>query len=198
MNRIACASGVAALTACVWLSSTPVSAQEREFAQAGTIEIAGGISFASITPVSNGQTENATTLFSFAPEVSYYVTDGFEIGFSPGISLLPGVSVITPSSGQGTTLLQLFASPAYTFHRTGNQANPFLQLQLGYTSASSGSITESGFSWGVRGGLKIIATSHMLVTMYAQYHALSFTPKGDSERTGMNVLSFGVAVGGFF
>jgi hypothetical protein len=174
------------------------AAQDKTFGKAGITEIAGSISFASITPVSNGKTGDATTLLSLGPEISYFVADGFEIGFSPGVSLLPGVSVITPSSGDGTTVLQLFASPAYNLRVEESQVNPFLEVPFGYTSMSSGNATLSGFSWGVKGGMKVVATSHLLLTFYGQYLILAFTPEKATERSGFNFLSFGVSVGGFF
>ncbi len=178
--------------------SVPVAAQDKNFGKMGITEIAGSISFASITPVSNGKTQDATTLLSIAPEISYFVSDGFEVGFSPGVSLLPGVSVITPPNGAGTTILQLFACPAYNFHSEGNRVNPFLALPFGYTSASSGGSTLSGFSWGIKGGIKDVAASNFLLTFYGEYFLLSFTPGQATERSGFNFLSFGIAVGGFF
>ncbi len=180
------------------LLAAQAAAQDKYFGKSGTMEIGGSISFASITPVSNGESGDATTLLSFGPEVGYFVFDGFEIGFSPGMSLLPGVSVITPQRGDGTTVLQLFAFPAYNFHLEGGQVTPFLQVPFGYTSMSSGSNTLSGFSWGIKGGLKVVATNHLLLTCYGQYLALSFSPENATKRAGFNFLSYGVAVGGFF
>lgn len=174
------------------------SAQENSFGKAGTTEMSGGISFSSFTPVSNGKTSDATTLFSFGPEIGYFVADGFEIGFNPGMSILPGVSVATPSQGDGMTILQLFFFPAYNFRAEGGKVTPFLQVPLGYTSMSSGKDTDSGFSWGVKGGIKVAAAGHFLVTVYGEYLLLSFTPENAKERSGFNFLSFGVALGGFF
>ena len=180
------------------LLAFPASAQDKYFGKQGTTEIAGGISFASFTPVDNGKTGEATTLFSLGPEIGYFVVDGLEIGFNPGVSLLPGLSVVTPSTGDATTVLQLFAYPAYNFHLEGSQVNPFLEVPFGYTSMSSGNNSQSGFSWGVKGGFKVVATGHLLITFYGQYLSLSFTPKNATERSGFNFLSFGVGVGGFF
>ena len=180
------------------LLTAPAAAQDEYFGKAGTTEIAGGISFASITPVSNGETGDVMTILSLGPEIGYFVANGFEIGFSPGVSLLPGVSVLTPSTGDALTILQLFASPAYNFHLEGSPVNPFFQVPFGYTSLSSGGDSQSGFSWGVKGGIKVVPANHLLLTFYGQYLALSFAPKGATERTGLNFLSFGVAVGGFF
>jgi hypothetical protein len=178
--------------------SLPASSQERYFGKAGTTEIAGSISFSSLTPVSNGRTGDATTFLSLGPEIGYFVADGFEIGINPGVSLLPGLSVVTPSEGDGTTILQLFAYPAYNLHIEGSPVTPFLQVPVGYTSMSSGSETQSGFSWGVKGGMKVVAASHLLVTIYGQYLSLTFDPEQATERFGFNVFSFGVGVGGFF
>jgi hypothetical protein len=180
------------------LCPEPATAQGREFATAGTTELAGSISFSSITPVSHGESGDATTVFSFGPEIGYFVTDGFEIGFNPGVSLLPGMSVVTPTGGDGMTVLQLFAFPAYTFHIEGSSSHPFIQIPFGYTSTSSGNNTQSGFSWGIKGGVKVVATSHLLLTVYGEYLAISLAPEGVTERYGMNYLSFGVSVGGFF
>jgi hypothetical protein len=178
--------------------AVPAAAQGREFATAGTTEIAGGISFSSITPVSHGETGDATTIFSFGPEIGYFVTDGFEIGLNPGVSLLPGMSVITPNEGDGMTVLQLFAFPAYTFRPKESTVYPFIQVPLGYTSTSSGNSSQSGFSWGIKGGIKVVAASHFLLTFYGEYLAVSLMPEGETERYGLNYLSFGVSVGGFF
>jgi hypothetical protein len=172
--------------------------QDKYFGKAGTIELSGSISFSSFTPVSDGETSDATTLFSLGPEIGYFIIDGLEVGVNSGISLLPGISVVTPSEGEGTTILQLFFFPAYNIHTEGGQVTPFLQVPIGYTSLSSGNITDSGFSWGIKGGIKIVAAGHFLVNVYAQYMQLSFTPENANERSGFNYFSFGVALGGFF
>lgn len=174
-----------------------VPAQTR-FGKAGTTELSGGISFSSYTPVSNGKTSDATTLLSFGPEIGYFVADGFEIGFDPGMSLLPGISVATPSKGDGTTILQLFVYPAYNILVEGSRMTPFIQVPVGYTSMSSGSMTNSGFSWGVKGGVKVSGAENFLVTVYGEYLQIAFTPEKATERSGFNFLSFGVAFGGFF
>jgi hypothetical protein len=173
-------------------------AQEPFFARAGTVEISGSISFSSLTPVSNGETSDATTLLSLGPEIGYFPIEGLEIGFNPGMALLPGVSVVTPAQGDGTTILQLFAFGGYNYHARGSQAIPFIQIPFGYTSLSSGNITQSGFSWGVKGGIKTVPAGHLLLTVYGEYLLLSFTPENATERSGFNFLSFGVSVGGFF
>jgi hypothetical protein len=141
------------------------------------------------------------------PQIGYFVTDGFEIGFNPGISLLPGISVISPSSGNSTTMLQLFFYPGYNLRPEGSNIFPFLEVPLGYTSISDGSTSESGFSWGVKGGAKIAAAKHLLLTVFVEYLQVTLNPSetptyygvpSSSGRNGFNFISFGVGVGGFF
>jgi hypothetical protein len=194
-HRVLC---MALLIAAVLIPLVSSQGQGKNFGDAGIAEIAGSVSFSSFTPVSNGKTGDATTLLSFGPQFGYFVARGFELGFSPGMALLPGISYVTPSEGDATTILQLFVFPAYNYHAPGSNAVPFIQIPLGYTSMSQGGYTDSGFSWGVKGGVKIIAEGQLLVTVYGEYLQLSFTPEKATERAGFNYLSFGVSVGGFF
>ena len=63
-------------------------------------------------------------------------------------------------------MTQLFLYPGYNLRLEGSRATPFIEVPLGYTSMSSGSSTSSGFSWGVKAGVKIVPTGHMLLTLY--------------------------------
>jgi len=186
------------------LITPPAVAQEKGFALRGQVEIAGSVSYASITPVSNGTTGDATSIFSFGPQIAYFIVDGFAIGFNPGITILPGITIVTPTSGDNTTLTQLFFYPEYNLRLEGSKAVPFVEVPLGYTSSSSGGSTASGFSWGVKAGVKIVAAGHLLLTIYGEYLAIALNPDNTSPystssgRTGLNYLSFGIGVGGFF
>lgn len=204
---------IALLAAGLSLLASAAGAQEAIFGKEGVTEISGGVSFSSITPVVSGVSGEAITILSIAPEISHFFSDGFELGFSPGVSLLPGVtvasnanivvgtpatiSVASPSPGNGSTVIQLFALPAYHFHAEGSSVYPYLALPLGYTSASSGNSTMSGISWGLKGGIKVVPASHFLVGIYAEYLSLNFSPANATERSGLNFISFGVAAGGF-
>lgn len=187
----------------------PAAGQERSFGTRGDVELAGSISFSSVSVVTGGNASDATTILSFGPQVAYFVADGFEIGFSPGIALyplLPGLSVMS-SGGNTTTVLQLFLYPGYNFRTEGSKTTPFLEAPIGYTSVSSGgSDGESGFSWGVRGGVKINVTGQVLLTVYGEYLLITLDPSesgfiypyAQSGRNGFNYLSFGIGLGGFF
>jgi len=151
------------------------------FATAGAVEVGGSISFQSITPVYGGRTGDAVTILSLAPFIGCFVADGFEIGLNPlGITHLSG-------SGGSATLVTIFAAPSYNF-RTGGIVYPFLEALLGYTSASNGS-SQSGFSWGGRGGLKIAATGKGLLNIGVQYLQITLNPSGATSRNGENQLA---------
>jgi len=189
---------ISALAVMLTVACTNGIAQTKQFATAGTIELSGTISFSSIAQVSSGKAGDATSLLSFAPQVGYFVSDGFEIGLGTGVALLPGISVLSPPRGDGTTIMQLFVTPSYNFRADASTVVPFIEGQLGYTSASSGNSTENGFSYGGRGGIKFIPVEHFLLTFSAQYLAITLNPDRATERYGFNYLNIGVGVGGYF
>ena len=163
---------------CVFLTiETSANAQTKEFARQGIAEIAGNLSFNSLTPVDNGESGSATTLFSLAPQVGYFVSDGFELGLQTGISLLPGITAVSPPEGDGMTLVQFFFAPSYNVILPDAKLYPFIEADLGYTSISSGGNSSTGFSYGARGGLKIPVVDHLLVSTSFQYLAVTLNPE---------------------
>lgn len=177
-------------------------AQEPAFAKKGIVELSGSVSYANYTDVSHGTaSSNSTSFFSFGPKVGYFIVDGFELGFDPGVAILgfmPGLSFATSTGQSTTTLLQLFVAPAYNFRTEGTRIVPFIEVPVGYTSISQSSHASSGFSWGVRAGIKTVASGHFLISFFGEYYQMTFTPEGQSDREGFNILSFGIGVGGFF
>jgi hypothetical protein len=173
------------------------NAQEKGFATKGVTEFSGSVAFSSFTPVSNGTTGDATTLFSFGPKIGYFPFDEFELGFDPGVSLLPGISVETPAQGNSTVMLQLFAFVGYNFNLEGSKVHPFLEVPFGYTSMDTGNSTDTGFSWGVKGGVKIEIVGHVLLGIYGEYLVITLNPRNSIDRNGFNFLSFGIGVGAF-
>lgn len=176
-------------------------AQESGFAMKGVAELGGTVSYASLSAVSNGYTGNATTIFTFAPQVGYFVSDGFELGFSPGVSFIlfpSGVTSISGSGSNSSTLVQLWLTAGYNFQTTGKKVFPFLEFQLGYTSADNwifSSGTASGLSYGFKGGAKFIAVEHVLINAAVQYDVLTLNRSGATQRSGFNYLTIGVGVG---
>jgi hypothetical protein len=178
--------------------SSSGNAQDRQFATKGVTEITGTLSYSSFTTVSHGETGDAISLFTIAPQIGYFVTDGFELGLGTGVALIPGFSIISPEDGESTNLLQLFLAPSYNIKTNDAKLYPFVEAQLGYTSLSSGDETDSGFSYGGRAGLKIVAVEHFLISLSAQYLLITLNASGDTERNGFNYLMVGVGVSGYF
>ena len=163
-------------------SSFPCVGQEaRNFAVKGTTEVGGNISFQSLTPVFNGNTGDAATLFTMAPFIGYFVSDGFEIGVNP-----LGVSVFS-ISGSSSTSFRIFVAPSYNF-KTEGIAYPFIEALLGYTTESNGA-SRSGFSWGGRAGVKLAVMGNGLLNLGVQYLQITLNPSGTSNRYGSNELN---------
>ena len=173
-------------------------AQDRQFAKEGVTEISGTLSYSSFTSVSRGETGDAISIFTLAPQIGYFITDGFELSLGTGVSLIPGFSVISPEDGESTSLLQLFLAPSYNIKTNDAKLYPFLEAQLGYTSLSSGDDTNSGFSYGGRAGIKIAAVEHFLVNLSVQYLLITLNESGATERNGFNYLTVGVGISGYF
>ena len=180
------------------VSTSTIMAQNKPFATKGVVELAGNVSFSSLTPVSNGNTGDATTFFTLAPQIGYFVSDGVEIGLTTGISLVPGLTVISPSGGESTTITQFFFSPAYNIITENKSLFPFIEANLGYTSESSGNYSDKGFSWGGRAGVKIVAANNFLISLAGQYLQITLNPEGANERYGLNYFSVSVGVSGYF
>jgi len=179
-------SAVLVLAVLIVFASISPAQETKKFALKGSTELGGSISFQSLTPVSNGNTGDATTIFSLAPYIGYFVADGFEIGLNP-----LGITSIS-LSGSSATQVMIFAAPSYNF-KTEGIAYPFIEALLGYTSQSNGS-SRSGFSWGGRGGVKLAVTDKGLLNLAIQYIQITLNPSGATNRYGSNQLAI---AGGF-
>ncbi|MBI4547697.1 MAG: hypothetical protein HY707_06950 [Ignavibacteriae bacterium] len=156
--------------------------QETEnFAAKGVTELGGSISYQSVTPVYNGVTSDAITLFTISPFIGYFVTDGFELGVNP-----LGVTLASYGGGSTTQLMVLLA-PSCNFITKG-RAFPFIEGLIGYTSIGNGS-ERDGLSWGGRAGVKHAITNHGLLNLSVQYLLITTNPSGASNRYGSNNLS---------
>ncbi|MGE5351670.1 MAG: hypothetical protein ACM3P0_06275 [Acidobacteriota bacterium] len=172
----------AVLLIVLFLSSSLVYAQRYGggFASPGVVELGGGLTFQSTTNVANGNTGGTTTIFSLQPYVGYFLTDGFELGFNPfGIQ-----------TGDGTTSLLFLLAPSYNF-RTGSLAYPFIEALLGLASTSDGE-TRSGFSWGLRGGVKLNIVGNSNLNLGLEYLQITENPSGATSRYGYNQVAFNV------
>lgn len=181
-------SFLSVLTMFLALTSQVFAQGSKTFASKGVTELGGSISFQSQTPIIDGNSLAGSSIFSFSPYVGYFVADGFELGFNP-----PGISTFS-AGGKTVTQLTIFAAPSYNF-RTEGIAYPFFEALLGYTSSSDGA-TQSGFSWGGRGGVKLAITGGALLNLAVQYTEITLNASGATSRTGTNqlLLSVGFSV----
>ncbi|HEX2962956.1 MAG: hypothetical protein ACM3UR_03745 [Bacteroidota bacterium] len=172
----------AALLVIFFFSSSLTHAQRYGggFASPGVVELGGGLTFQSTTNVTNGNTGGTTTVFSLQPYVGYFFTDGFELGFNPF-----GITTV-----EGNTSLLFLLAPSYNF-RTGSIAYPFVEALLGLASASDGE-TRSGFTWGLRGGVKLNVVGNGNLNLGLEYLQVSLNPSGASSRYGYNQVAFNV------
>lgn len=168
-----------AIVACI--ASASFAHEGKKFATKGCTELGGTISFQSLTPVFDGNTGSATTIFALAPFIGYFVSDGFEIGLNP-----LGLTSVS-YGGSSATQIAIFAAPSYNI-RTEGIAYPFIEALLGYTSQSNSS-SRSGFSWGGRAGVKLAVTDKGLLNLGVQYVQITLQPSGATKREGSNQLA---------
>jgi hypothetical protein len=177
------------------------TAQAQQFNKKGTLELGGSISYSSTTLVSDGTTDSkSNSVFTFNPIASYFITDGFSLGVSPGINMIK-----IGSLDNTLTNLMLFAVPGYTFGK--DKVFPFIEGWIGYTavstskdisisSISTGSIAKldlSGISYGGRGGVKLLVGKSGLINASLSYMMITANAKGASKRSGFN--NFAIALG---
>jgi hypothetical protein len=164
---------------------------QAQFNKKGSVELGGSISYSSTTIVTDGTTaDKSTSIFTFNPIASYFVVDGFSIGVSPGINIAKIAGV-----DNSITNLMLFAVPGYTFGK--DKLFPFIEGWLGYTAVTSkanpisgsGEIDMSGFSFGSRGGVKVLVGKSGLFNVSVSYMMLTLNSKGADKRSGLNNLA---------
>ena len=165
-----------------------------QYASKGVLELGGTASFSSVTQVANGTTaSNSTSMFQFSPYAGYFIAEGISIGVEPSFG-----SLKMAGDNNSYTALALYAIPGYTF-ATKSSFFPYVQGMIGYTSIGYGSEpTQSGISWGLKGGVKFSIGNAGLICAGVTYQAITVNPSGANSRYGFNVLSIGVGYSIFF
>ncbi len=178
--------GSAVILACLLIVYQAAPAKGN-FAKKGVIELGGSLGYSSQTSVYGSQTGSTTSTIQLSPYFGYFLSDGFELGVDP-------FSILSMSSGGSSiTQIMFLVAPSYNFTTNGS-VYPFVEALLGYTSISGGGETGGGFSWGLKGGIKINVTGNGLLNFGLQYAQYTYTPSGASERYGFNTISLS---GGF-
>ncbi len=181
--------------------SASVSAQN--FAQSGTTELGGDISFSSQSSPSNYSSSSTLTTFSFNPYVGFMTSGGFELGLMPGITSLSQGNI-------SATELNFFVAPSYNIS-TGSTVYPCLEFLIGYNSINlksssvfSGSSTQTadGLGIGFDAGMKVNIKGNSLLLLKIQYLHQSYRESNSSpysssssyssNETIINTVSFGM------
>jgi hypothetical protein len=169
------------------------------YATKGTFDLGGNISFSSVSNISDGSTGQGVTLLSISPKVGFFPIQGLEIGFNPGLSIMElpsGYTLISPEGRSSSSILQLFAFAGYNFRLEGSSIVPYFEVPFGYTRIGGG-YPESGFSWGARGGIKVVPVNHFILNIGLEYWQLTFNEAGAGSRTGANIFTIGLGVGAY-
>jgi opacity protein-like surface antigen len=90
-----------------------------------------------------------------------FVADGLKLAVEPAFE-------IRSYDNSSSSEFKLYLTPEYVFN-LNSEIYPFIGGSVGYTSLSSGS-AENGFSWGVKGGIKINPLGNVLINVGISYY----------------------------
>lgn len=183
-----------AITLLVLTYARIIFAQDSKLTEAGTIELSGAVSYSHYRAPA---ADFSASVFTIAPQVSYFITDAFSVGLTTGLGFLPGVSLVTQSVGEGTTAIQLFVSPAYHFILDSKKLFPFIEGQVGLGLVTSGE-SSSGLSYGGRAEVKFTPVDHLVLTFAGQFVSLRLHQSGMDQRIGWDYWTIGIGIGGYF
>lgn len=174
-------------TALFFLSGT-LTAQT--LTQSGTVELGGDISFSSVSQSQSNSfvsdNNNSVATFSFNPYIGYMVSNGFELGFMPGITT-------QSSGGQSATILNLFFAPSFNVNVSGT-VYPYLEFLIGYNSIKgTNGRTTGGLGVGLDAGLKVNIKGNSLLLFKIQYLNQTFS---ESDYTITSYYGTPIAVQG--
>jgi len=164
--------------AVVGLSNT----QAGDFGMKGQWELGGSVSYSSTSLSGTNAPSGSVGIFTIEPYAGYFVTDQFELG------LRPVVSIISPSSGSSSTNLVILAAPAWNFKLTNPTVTPFIEGLVGFNSYSPGGGSSiSGLAYGGAGGIKVLVGESGLLNLGVQFISTDLDP--------LRTNTFGVAAG---
>ena len=112
--------------------------------------------------------------------------DNFSVGFAPSINILD-----VAHSTSTTKFYGIFAVPGYTFN-TNSNVFPFIEGIVGYTSVDFGAGSNSGLSYGGKGGIKVMVGNNGAASFGFSYMIIDVSPSGSTGRTGFNNFAFSV------
>ena len=158
------------------------NAQSNKFALKNQVEFGGSFSFSGITDVSNGNSNETSTLITFSPSFGWFPVDGLELG------VMADIIYYNPSGGSSSTDYSFYFAPSYNLN-TKSIFYPYLQGQIGY-SGISGFRDASGIAWGIEGGTKIQILSRALLKAGLNYKQVTRNTDNSEGRDGFNSVTF--------
>jgi opacity protein-like surface antigen len=188
------------------LTSLTLDAQtikpKRIYAKQKTFEIGGDIFLTSTqyTREERGMTtsdDNSTLAFVINASAGLFVIDGLKLAVEPAIGIIS-------YNNSTSTNLKLYFTPEYVFDMK-NEVYPYIGGSIGYTSSSysnssSSSPTQSGFSWGGKGGIKINAFGNALINVGISYYreTYNYTASFGDVKQHYNILGVKAGLSVFF
>lgn len=178
-------------------SNSQTIKQKSIYAKQMTYEIGGDLFFSSTQYTYNdGTFSHDYTVRNYAINVSvgFFVIDGLKLAVEPTFD-------VTSYDNNSWSGFKLYLTPEYVFNMN-NEVYPFLGGSVGYTSMSPvNGPTESGFSWGVKGGVKINPLGNVLIDFGLSYYQETYNYSGGFSgevKQHNNVLGFKGGISLFF
>ena len=147
-------------------SDSQTTKQKSIYAKQMTYEIGGDLFFSST---------QYTREYSMSTSSSDYTVRDYVINVSAGMFVINGLKLaVEPAfevmsyENSSSSELKLYLTPEYVFDMN-SEVYPFIGGSVGYTSLSSGS-AKNGFSWGVKGGIKINPLGNVLINVGISYY----------------------------
>lgn len=195
-----------AVAAILLLSATFSDAQTIKsksiYAKQKTFEIGGDFMFNSTeyfrsqTSISSVSNSSTTTNLIINGAAGIFVIDNLKLSIEPAIQL-------SYFEGDSWRQLKIYFSPEYYFNMKGI-VYPYLGGAAGYSSESfsgSNSPSRGGFSWGLKGGIKVNAFGNALINAGVSYYRETYDYSdiylGDVKQH-YNILGFKVGISIFF
>jgi hypothetical protein len=184
-------------------SNSQTIKQKSIYAKQMTFEIGGDIMLNSTEynyeQILNSSFNSSSTITDLIIDgtAGIFVVDGLKLSVEPAIQLS------YPDRGSSFAFLKIYFAPEYIVNVKSN-IYPYLGGALGYSSLSSSQSnypTRGGFSWGLKGGIKINAFGNALIniglTYYRETYDYSDSYSGD-VKDHHNILGFKAGLSLFF
>lgn len=184
-------------------SNSQTIKQKSIYAKQMTYEIGGDIMINSTeykydqSTISMYNSSSTTTNLIIDGNAGIFVVDGLKLGVETAIQLS------YPEKGSSFTLLKIYFAPEYILNVKSN-IYPYLGGAVGVLSLSSSQSyypTHGGFSWGLKGGVKINAFGNALINVGISYYheTYDYTDNhyGDVKQSN-NILALKAGLSIFF